>query len=331
MHGVGGDMSGRALGGSHGSSNTTTTEYNVQGLGGDMSSGALGGNSGSNTTTTTTDYNMHGLGGDMSGGELGGSHDSSSTTRTVTTTQRVIGSGGRFFSADSSDDGGPHTVTRVTTRSGGDGGLGVQNRSTRQTVTRTMRSGFDSSSGSGSSGENVGIDSDGSSSQMVISGEDGSGVQFERTVGGGTQMRVIRHVETTYVGGTPVMQSSNVEFPDGENQEGEQEDAQEAKHSTMQDSGITLDTPDTSPTHGARHGGAVQFPKSVELSNQASVQGGRARKVVVTETRIERQMTDGGSNGGPLRSIMKKDGETIKPKKVNVKKEISFSEDVVGG
>ena len=32
--------------------------------------------------------------------------------------------------------------------------------------------------------------------------------------GGGTKMKVVRHVETTYVGGHPVNRSSNVEIRD---------------------------------------------------------------------------------------------------------------------
>lgn len=108
----------------------------------------------------------------------------------------------------------------------------------------------------------------------------------------GAQMRVIRHVETTYVGGLPVKQSSNIELRDDD------EDEELEQQQLEQQQGVA----------------------------EERVAAGRGKKVVITETRIEKMASDGDEKP---RSIMKKHGEKIK--KASMKKEISFSDDVVGG
>ena len=176
------------------------------------------------------------------------------------------------------------------------------------------------------------------------------------TDGSGTHMRVIRHVETTYVGGRPVKESSNVVMH-GDGDSDEQVEVTDdgitrttkrmqkgdhghslttetvtetvvSKHGSMQDSGITVDDADREAALRAHSDDQVEYVESME-------QRGRGRRVVVTETRIERQAPleqddEHGeldtSQNGTLKSIMKQPGSSN-----GLKKEISFCDEVVGG
>lgn len=178
--------------------------------------------------------------------------------------------------------------------------------------------------------------------------EEGSAqVEYTKGSDGGTQMRVIRHYETNYVGNKPVKRSSNVEVRDQDSEQVEEEDdgkrRKTTSRSTRTEGGRTITETVTkvTTTKGRQEStpdsreAAMEMSTSSELHFPEAVEPrGRGKKVVVTETRTEKTQdgqedSDSGANGG-LRSIMKQPGNNG-DKTAYGKKEISFSEDVVGG
>ncbi len=169
--------------------------------------------------------------------------------------------------------------------------------------------------------------------------DSGNIVQMESSPSGGTQMRVIRSVETTYVGGKPVNQSSDVVFKD---RDGKDVSCSESSSYNKK----ILDIPETldSETYGSSStqrtvtktkscssgsGDTQTMTKEVtyrdgdgNVTKEVSFSGGKelpsmtteepqqvkGRTVTVTETRIERHTESeghGDSLNGALKSIMK--------------------------
>jgi hypothetical protein len=179
--------------------------------------------------------------------------------------------------------------------------------------------------------------SGGGSVSRDISGSSGETVENVTEGLGGTQMRVVRHIETSYVGDQPVNKTSNVIVRESEAQQVNK--GVQDMTSTGQSSFTTMSS------------GASNLMQNIENNNQGETveysesvhPRGKGRRVVITEPRIERRLTGGDSgestvtttttessdSNGTLRSIMKQRGNELGDGKM--KKEISFSEDVIGG
>ena len=220
-------------------------------------------------------------------------------------------------------------------------------------ITRELRTVTSSSSSSESKqfgesgGRNIMVE------RRVISGGGSDGdsevVEEVKDARGGTQMHVVRHVETSYVGGQPVNKTSNVVLRGNETQCAG-EDTQDMTSTTGQSSITRMTSGDSNLMQNIER----DFSYDLALNNNnqdanveysESVQPkGKGRRVVITETRIERRLTgnksggestvtttttESSDNNGTLRSIMKQHGNELPD--IKMKKEISFSEDVTGG
>lgn len=195
------------------------------------------------TSTRVTKQIKGGLGG--LGDESGGG---SSYTSTITTTESRSGGRDSREQAESHGEYGSSSSAQMMAQMmGGSGSMGGDGSSYSKVTTTTVKSSRAGGAGGSSTGgimvpkqqqreymyESSGTggseSSQSHSSQLsssvsgmegsVGSGGGGGGMQFvmETGEGGQTQMKIIRNVETTYVGGNPVMRSSNVVLrtPDG--------------------------------------------------------------------------------------------------------------------
>ena len=131
-------------------------------------------------------------------------------------------------------------------------------------------------------------------------------VEYYTDASGGTQMRVIQNVETTYVGQKPVHKSSNVVI------QGDEEDTESMNNS-----------------NNIRSGG---YQVTKEYSSRSSPQKLQGRTMTVTETRVERrsgqEQERAESPSSPIKSILKEPGSQSPNTR---KKEIKFAEGTVGG
>ena len=317
----------------------TTTEY---------SSSKSYGSSMEPVRKTTTEYSTSGIKSssspgddddDVSGGYLarygaksgvgsgGGSY--SRTTTTTTKTSRSSSGGG---------------TTEVTTDD--DAGKGLYGSITTTTTSKTS-SGRGGTTGGSSWSSSGGISRSGTTSgkyeYLAESGSrDGSAggqqVEYVTDASGNTKMRVIRSVETTYVGEKPVHQSSNVVI---------QDDGSGSEDSTgtvrrVMKSEQEMPERDVSPGSFRRiTKSSTQESRSEpqtrtitkEYSSSSSPQNLHGRTVTVTETHIERRRGDGfDGSESPTRdkpkSILKEPGSQSPNIK---KKEIKFAEGTVGG
>ena len=234
----------------------------------------------------------------------------------------------------SSSSGSSSTRTVKSSSGYGQGGGQTFESSTRHSSSPDQVSNLD---------DNDNITSKSSSRIIKTSGTSDSGpsVQFEKDEHGNSQMRVIEHVETAYVGDVPVHRTSSVEFQDdsgssvvSDSKEEEQNlDDTEPKPRLIKVQRVTI-SKDSSRSSSQKSGGESQDDNTSKLSSSS-----RSRSVKsegFSETHRERMDSDSDRNG--LKGIMKhsatsgtsgstKTTTTI----VKNKKGISFAEDVIGG
>ena len=263
------------------------------------------------------------------------------------TTREVSGGGGETVSLSSESGGmtGPGISSGITissrVRKAGDRTTGdIVRKIQGQDSSETVEDG-----GSGSS-----------STQVKTSSTSSSGGS-----GGGTQMRVVRHVETTYVGGKPG-KTTTVSHSAGQGgmDTGDQLDST-SRSGSSSSSSRTVET--VTRTSSSRSSSGLDTGRNLlqdfnqdagdlDASNnnegetykvEKSIQpGGRGRKMMITETRIERKVTGGpgatmvtvtsqsSGSGSSLKSIMKQPGSDDDSTLGKSKKGISFSEEVGG-
>ena len=185
---------GQDAGGSGGHSYSSSYEVNGRG----------GGGGGSSYSTTKTVVSSRGTGRIGGSGELkntmdkmGSEHQSAGVTKRsyTTTTSQLLGGGSSDLNMDRSDEGNMFgsdgmSVVKTTTTTKSKGSSHVVPKQPEDYMFQSNQSAL-SSSGSG-----------GGSDDFVFETIEGGS--------GGTQMRIIRNTETTYVGGKPVKRSSNV-------------------------------------------------------------------------------------------------------------------------
>ena len=158
------------------------------------------------------------------------------------------------------------------------------------------------------------------------SGSDGDvQAQFEQSPTGGTQMRVMRHVETTFVGDQPVKQS--VEWT------GSDSDFQQHEESQMESS-TSSERSGSDSEHGFRATGmqdsGINIPRDDSVNSGLSA-ASRSRTMVTESHKESRLGAEGGgavARDRSLKSIMKQERSASPAKE---KKGISFSDDTVGG
>ncbi len=274
---------------------------------------------------------------------------------TKTTTEVVKKSSGYGTSspaaaADDDDDTGGGYLSRYGSRPSGGG---YSSRTTTTTTTTKRSTGYqDDPDGDGSSSQTVvtkttsrGSPGRGSwrTTEVESSSGDGGGeqeVEWVTDAAGNTKMRVIRSVETTYVGEKPVHQSSNVVIQDdGSGVSGDDAISGAGSASStrrvMKSDHEFPERDSTSPGSFRRvtkspSGGQTQQEYSMTSSTSPPSQRLHGRTVTTTETRIERRAdgTEVGDNGKSIKSILKEPGS----QSPNIrKKEIKFAEGTVGG
>ena len=247
----------------------------------------------------------------------------SRTTTTTTKTSRSSSGGTTEVSTDEDAGKGLYgSITTTTTKtSSGRGTTGGSYGGSSRSGTTSSKYEYEAESRDGTDG--------------------GQQVEYVTDASGNTKMRVIRNIETTYVGERPVHQSSNVVI---------QDDGSSGEDSTGTVRRV-LKTEQEMPEGDVSPGSYRKVTKSStqescsepqtrtitkEYSSSSTPQQLHGRTVTVTETRIERRRGDGidGSesptrdNGKSIKSILKEPGSQSPNIK---KKEIKFAEGTVGG
>ncbi|KAI0229401.1 hypothetical protein LSAT2_020206 [Lamellibrachia satsuma] len=157
------------------------------------------------------------------------------------------------------------------------------------------------------------------------------GVEFQRTDGGATQMRVVRHTETAYVGGNAVKQSSNVTI-DNDNMP-----------TLLSSETMSSRVPDLLRGGGSDDEALVESGGSNDSLQKTNINGNSNMEMQDTSSCtavVETRDSDGNivtKKAVRPKSIMKQTSHTVRMvtttemTKGGSKKEISFSEDVQGG
>ena len=360
--------------GTGGSGSTVTREVTYGSSTGQGSVGVRGGTGGGYTKAVSSET------------RTGGTGDSTVTEEVVETTitkgSRIGVGGSTYGSSGSSGSLGrsgssfgtiiekqtPSGVTmeRMSTREERMKNYGVGSSKVSGSKTKTeekviepryssgMKSSAATTSLSSSSSSSSGASSSSSSVTKTASGHGaGAEVQFIPDGKGGTQMRVVRHTETDFVGNQPVHRRSNVTVA-GES--GEEIDAGSTEHlyrheggkhssSSEQQSSRTINISRSSDdTAGQGHtvhkeitlsgGGLGAQGSASSMTTSSSMESSGPQRlsghtVTVTETMVEKRAAGQTEEdpSGLLKSIMKKPG--ISP--IPVKKEIKFAEEVSGG
>ena len=149
------------------------------------------------------------------------------------------------------------------------------------------------------------------------------GAEFQRTEGGATQMRVVRHTETAYVGGNAVKHSSNVTIHSDDN-----DNLVSSEKMTSRVPDLLRGRSDETQAESAGSSASIQKTNvngNSNLAMQASASASDGSVAVSVKPAVR------------PKSIMKQTSYTISPvttaemMKDGSKKEISFSEDVQGG
>ena len=336
------DKSDRLGGGGYSRTTTTTTSSSRRSPSGtddvtadDDKSGSYGyGRTGgySRTTTTTITGGRSSPGGtddDKSGsygyGRTGGGY--SRTTTTTTSSGRSSPGGTDDVTAD--DKSGSYGHSSITT---------TTSKSSRSPIGGSSWSSSSSSSKGGTTSSRYEYESE---SSRVGGGDAGQQVEWVTDPSGNTKMKVIRNVETTYVGNKPVHQSSNVVIQD----DGSGEESTGTVRRVLK-TDQEMPERDISPgsfrrvtktsTQDSSRSEPLSRTVTKEFSSSNSPQHLHGRTTTVTETRIERRSAAGSDrsesptrdNGKSIKSILKEPGSQSPNIK---KKEIKFAEGTVGG
>ena len=287
----------------------------------------------SRTTTTTITGSRSSPGG--TDGDKSGSYDYGRTgggysRTTITTTTSGRSSSGATDDVTADDKTGSYGHSSITT---------TTSKSSRDPIGGSSWSSSSSSSRGGTTSSRYEYESESTRG----TGGDGDGdqqVEWVTDPSGNTKMKVIRNVETTYVGNKPVHQSSNVVIQD----DGSGEESSTGTVRRVLKTEQEMPERDISPGSFRRvtktstqesRGEPLSRTVTKEYSSTSSPQHLHGRTTTVTETRIERR--SGGSdrsesptrdNGKSIKSILKEPGSQSPNIK---KKEIKFAEGTVGG
>ena len=364
--------------GGYSKTTTTTTSSSRSTSGGteevttdDDKSDRLGGGYSRTTTTTTTSSRRSPSGAedvttddDKSGsygyGRTGGGYSRTTTTTISGRSSPGATDGDKSGSYGYDRTGGGYSRTTTTTISSGRGSPGgtgdvraddrtgsygqssittTTSKSSRGPIGGSSWSSSSSSSRGGTTSSRYEYESE-SASARVGDGDGGQQVEWVTDPSGNTKMKVIRNVETTYVGNKPVHQSSNVVIQDdgsGEESTGTVRRVLKTEQE-MPERDISPGSFRRVTKTSTQESRSEPLSRTVtkEYSSSSSPQHLHGRTTTVTETRIERR-SGGGSdrsesptrdNGKSIKSILKEPGSQSPNIK---KKEIKFAEGTVGG